>query len=78
MLKIVITVIQLICSLVLILTVLFQSGSKQGLGTITGAAESFVSKSKAKGIDDKLRKVTIVAGLIFVIATVALNIITLS
>jgi preprotein translocase subunit SecG len=77
-LKITVTIIQLISALFLILTVLFQSGSKQGLGTISGAAESFVSKTKARGIDDKLRKLTIVFSIIFVIATVAINIITLS
>lgn len=77
MLKIVITIIQLLSSLFLILTVLLQSGSKQGLGTISGASESFASKTKSRGIDDKLHKFTIVFTVLFIAATVAINIITL-
>lgn len=76
--EIAITILQLLCALVLILSVMFQSGSKDGLGAIGGAAESFVAKSKVKNIDAKLHKLTIIAGIIFVIATVALNIISLS
>lgn len=77
MLKIIVTIIQLLCSLVLILTVLLQSGSKQGLGSIAGAADSFVSKAKVKGVDEKLRKITIIFTILFIVTTVALNIFAL-
>ena len=75
--EIAITIVQMICSIILILTVLFQSGSKEGLGAISGAAESF-SKGKTKDIDSKLRVLTIIVGILFVISTVALNVISLS
>ncbi len=74
--RIAITIIQLLCSIVLVLTILFQSGSKQGLGSIGGAAESFLSKSKTGDFDAKMKKLTIVAGVVFVIATIGLNILS--
>jgi len=77
LMEIAITIVQLICSIILILTVLFQSGSKQGLGAIDGISESF-SKGKSKDIDGKLRVLTIIVGILFVITTVALNVISLS
>ena len=76
--EIAITILQLLCAIVLVLTVLFQSGSKEGLGAIGGMAESFVTKSKVKNFDSKLHKLTIIVGIIFTIATIALNIISLS
>ncbi len=76
--EIAITIVQLLCAIILVLTVLFQSGSKQGLGAIGGMAESFVAKSKVKNFDSKLQKATIIVGIVFVIATIALNILSLS
>ena len=47
-LKIVITVLQLLCGLAIILAVLFQSGKSAGLsGAIGGVADSFLAKNKA-------------------------------
>ena len=43
----------LLSALVMIVTVLLQSGSRTGLGAISGAAETFFGKSKAKGMDAK-------------------------
>ena len=42
-----ITVLQLLTGLFVILAVLFQSGKSAGLGVVSGAADSFLSKSKA-------------------------------
>ena len=77
LMEIAITIVQLICSIILILTVLFQSGSKQGLGAIDGISESF-SKGNSKDIDGKLRVLTVIVGILFVVTTVALNVISLS
>ncbi len=74
-LTLIITIIQLLSCLFLTLVVLFQSGKRSGLsGAIAGAADSFLTKNKAKTVDAKLAKATKwVAGL-FVVLTLVLNI----
>ena len=59
------TVFQLLCGLVVILAVLFQSGKSAGLsGTIGGVADTFMAKGKA----------TKWIGAVFIILTLVLNI----
>ena len=69
-----ITILQLICALLLVLVVLFQSGKSKGLsGTIGGIADSYMAKSKARSVDAKLAKSTKWIGAVFVVLTLALN-----
>ncbi len=70
----VMTVLQLIVGLVIILMVLFQSGKSEGLGVIGGAADTFLAKSKAKSMDAKLARATKWVGAVFIVLTLALNI----
>ena len=71
-----VTILQLLCGLALILVVLFQSGKSAGLsGSIGGVADSFLSRNKAKTADAKLARATKWIGAVFVILTLALNII---
>ena len=54
-----ITILQLICGLIVIGIVLFQSGKSAGLsGAIGGVADSFMAKNKAKSMDAKLARAT--------------------
>ena len=76
--QIAIVILQVIFALVLILSVMFQSGSKEGLGTLAGSSDAFASKNKTSTRDEKLSKVTIVSGILFVVASVALNIVSLA
>lgn len=72
-LKIVITVLQLLCGLAIILAVLFQSGKSAGLsGAIGGVADSFLAKNKAKTMDAKLARATKWVGAVFLILTLIL------
>lgn len=72
-LKIVITVLQLLCGLGIILVVLFQSGKSAGLsGAIGGVADSFLAKNKAKTMDAKLARATKWIGALFLILTMVL------
>ena len=72
-LKIVITVLQLLCGLAIILAVLFQSGKSAGLsGAIGGVADSFLAKNQAKTLDAKLARATKWVGAIFLILTLVL------
>lgn len=71
-----VTIMQLLSGLALILIVLFQSGKSAGLsGSIGGVADSFLSKNKAKTADAKLARATKWVGGVFVVLTLALNII---
>ncbi len=69
-----VTVLQLLCAVLLVGIVIFQSGKSRGLsGAIGGIADSYMSKSKAKSWDAKLAKATKWVGAVFVILTLALN-----
>jgi len=73
---IILSVIQMLCGLVVILIVLFQSGKSEGLsGAIGGVADTFMAKGKAKSLDAKLAKATKWAGAVFIILTLVLSIV---
>ena len=76
MLKLAVTIIQVLCGLVLIAVVMLQSGKSAGLsGAISGAADTFLSKNKAKSVDAKLAKATKWVAIAFVLLTLSLSII---
>jgi len=64
-------VLQIIASVGLIATVLLQSGSTAGLGTISGGAESLFGGNK-KGMDELLSKVSIGCAVGFMVLTLVL------
>ena len=69
------TVIQVICGLLLIGIIMMQSGKSAGLsGAIAGVSDSFMSKHEAKTADAKMAKATKWIGAVFIILTLALNI----
>ena len=77
-LKLIITIIQLLCGVALVAIVLFQSGKSAGLsGAIggTGAASGFGAKAQAKTLDAKLAKYTKWVALAFVLLTLVLDLI---
>ena len=72
-LKLIITILQLLCGIAIILAVLVQSGKIAGLsGAIGGVADSFLSKNKAKTMDAKLARATKWIGAVFLILTLVL------
>ena len=75
-LTIILTVFQLLSGLAVTVVVLMQSGKSAGLsGAISGGAETFLSKGKAKSLDAKLAKATKWFALAFVLLTLVLNLI---
>ena len=75
-LTIILTVLQLISGLAVTVVVLMQSGKSACLsGAISGGAETFLSKGKAKTWDAKLAKATKWFALAFVLLTLLLNLI---
>ena len=72
-LKIVLTVLEVIASVVLILVVLFQSGKEAGLsGAISGNSDSYLSKS-GKGLDKALARATKWIALAWLVLTLVLS-----
>ena len=73
-LTIILTILQLISGLAVTVVVLMQSGKSAGLsGAISGGAETFLSKGKAKTWDAKLAKATKWFALAFVLLTLSLH-----
>ena len=73
---IIITAIQVLAALFLIAVVLLQSGKNAGLsGAIAGAADTFMSKNKARTMDAKLAKLTKWVAIVFIILTFVRNLI---
>ena len=66
-LKVIVLILDLICALVLIAAILFQSSKSSGLGAIAGSSDSFMSKGGSKTLDAKLAQLTKWVGLAFVI-----------
>ncbi len=72
--KLALAIVSLVLSLILIAVVLFQQGRREGLsGAISGAADTFLSKNKAKSLDVRLAKITTWVAAAFIIVTLALN-----
>ena len=75
-LTIIFTILQVLSGLAVTVIVLMQSGKSAGLsGSISGGAETFFSKGKAKTLDANLAKLTKWFALVFVVLTLVLNLI---
>ena len=73
-LNIVLTILQVLSGLALTVIFLMQSGKSAGLsGSISGGADSFLSKGKAKTLDAKLARWTKWFALAFVLLTLVLH-----
>jgi len=59
------TILLVVSSLVVIVSVLMQSGETSGLGAIAGGAETFFGKNKAKSYEGKLMLATKVGAGVF-------------
>ncbi|MFR3787520.1 MAG: preprotein translocase subunit SecG [Agathobaculum desmolans] len=71
----VLSIVMIVASLFLIIVVLLQNGAQQGLGAISGGAETFFGAGKASASDRIFARLTSVVGVIFVIAAIVLNLI---
>ena len=59
-------IVLMLSAIVMIVTVLMQSSERTGIGAVSGAAETFFGKSKARGMDAKLALVTKICTGLFV------------
>ena len=74
--EIVLTVLEAIASVALIVVVLLQSGKEAGLsGAIAGGSETYMSKSKNKGMDQILASSTKWIAVVWILLTLSLSLI---
>ncbi len=76
--EIIIGILVIIVSLAIIFAVLFQQGRRAGVnGAISGAADTFLSKNKARTVDAVLARFTKFIAILFFVLAVVANIIAL-
>lgn len=72
-LRMVISIIFIIVCIALTVLVLMQEGKSAGLGSISGAAESYWGKNKGRSMEGMLVKITKVFAVLFMLLAVILN-----
>lgn len=75
---ILLTIIIAIVSIIIILAVLFQQSKSYGLSSSIGGGngpqQSYWSKNKSRSREGKLKRATIIAGIVFFVAAILLNV----
>ncbi len=71
--KIIVTVLEVIFSVALTAVILLQSGKESGLGALTGKSETYMSKSKHASMDKILASATKWIALVWVLLTLSLT-----
>ena len=75
-LKTIVIIVEVLCSIALIGVVLFQSGKESGLsGALAGKAESYLSKNKGGNLDQMLASSTKWIAAAWVVLTLLLSLI---
>ena len=73
--KLILTILVVIVSVVLTAVILMQSGKESGLGAIAGNSNSYMNKSKLGGLDKKLASITKWIALVWIVLTLVLSLI---
>lgn len=73
-LRVILTVVFILISIVLTVIVLMQEGKAAGLGAISGAAESYWGKNKGRSMEGALVKTTKYLAIAFIVIAAILNI----
>lgn len=71
--KIFLMILLAVASLILIASVLLQSGNSAGLsGSVAGGAEQLFGKKKSKGYEALLEKVTAIGAVLFIVLSLVI------
>ena len=73
MLRTILTVVFILISIVITIIVLMQEGKTQGLGAISGAADTYWGKNKGRSMEGMLVKITKILAVFFMLLAVVLN-----
>lgn len=63
-------VLMVLLAVGMIVVVMMQSGNQNNLGAITGAAESFFGKNKAKTMDAKFKRWTVIIAISMLVCSI--------
>ena len=69
------TIVVVIVAVILTAMVMLKSGKSSGLGAISGGAETFLAKNKAKSLDAKLARWTKYVAILFMVLVLILSLI---
>ena len=69
----ILTIVIIAVSVILTVIILMQEGQDQGLGAISGAAETYWGKNKGRSMEGRLMKFTVVLCVVFFVLTILLN-----
>ena len=72
-LRVVINIIFILVCVALTVLVLMQEGKSAGLGSISGAAETYWGKNKGRSMEGMLVKITKILAVFFMLLAVVLN-----
>ena len=72
-LRVILTVLFIIVCLAIIVLVLMQEGKSSGLGALSGTAESYWGKNKARTMQGMLVKLTKICCVLFMVLAIVLN-----
>lgn len=72
-LKTILTIVFIVICVALVVVVLMQEGKSAGLGSISGAAETYWGKNKGRSMEGLLVKITKVLAVLFMVLAAVLN-----
>ena len=70
----IIQIVFIILSIIMTVIVLMQEGKNNGLGALTGSADTYWSKNKGRSMEGALEHFTRYGAIVFMILTLVLNI----
>ncbi len=75
--KIIALVVMAICAIFIILVVICQPGNSSGVGALGGQTETFLGKNKSKTFEHRMKKLTVISGIVFGVLCVVFAIVAL-
>lgn len=72
-LKIVLTIVFILVCIALTVLVLMQEGKSNGLGALSGTAETYWGKNKSRSMEGMLAKITKILAVCFIVIAAILN-----
>ena len=75
--KIPLLIVMTICAIFVILVVLFQPGNSSGISALGGQTETFLGKDKSQTFDHKMKKLTVISGVVFAVLCIVFAVIAL-
>ena len=72
LLKTIATIVYIIVCVALVIVVLMQEGKTNGLGAVTGAADTYWTRNKGRSTEGVLVKVTVVLAVLFIALSIVL------